>query len=284
MSKVATRWQVMKVATGELGYVERGGRDGRSGNITKYWKAHYPQWQGQPWCGAFIYWVLRKVGVVDKPLGKTGIFYTPAIVAAAKRQGIWRSDSVASLNKIKPGDLVLFNFGSGGAKHVEFAEKALGNGRVQCIGGNTSGTNRGSQNDGGGVYRRTRDRGSIMGYVDMSRWLADNASGLSKSAKAKQPAETTSSNWSKKAIAEHGVLSTATIKRWQAEVGVKSDGIVGPATRKAVQRWLKVSADGIWGRQTYRALQKKVGSKADGLIGPNTIKALQRYLNRTRKK
>src|SRR5690625_5976639 len=66
MSKVATRWQVMKVATAELGYVERGGRDGRSGNITKYWKAHYPQWQGQPWCGAFIYWVLRKVGVVDK--------------------------------------------------------------------------------------------------------------------------------------------------------------------------------------------------------------------------
>ena len=34
---MATREQVLQTAASQLGYTESGGKDGRSGNITKYW-------------------------------------------------------------------------------------------------------------------------------------------------------------------------------------------------------------------------------------------------------
>lgn len=179
-AKTVTRWQITQTAAKEVGYTETGGRDGRSGNITKYWAARYPAWQGQPWCGAFVDWVLARHRVDGYPIGRNGIFYTPSIVAAAKSKGVWRTNLAGA----QPGDIVLFNFGSGGAKHVGFVEKYLGSGRVQTIEGNTSSGNVGSQNDGGGVYRRTRTGSTIMGYVDMSKWLAKNAADL-KGAKPK---------------------------------------------------------------------------------------------------
>mgnify|MGYP002651040399 CR=1 FL=1 len=292
MSKAATRWQVMKTAAGELGYVEKGGSTGRNGNITKYWEAHYPQWQGAAWCGAFVYWVLQKRGVKDVPLGKTGIFYTPAIVNSARAQGVWRAES--QLSSAQPGDLVLFDFdGSGNAKHVGFVEKYLGNGLVQTIEGNTSGTNVGSQNDGGGVYRRVRGGATIMGFVDMSRWVARNAKdpdykgykgGTSTPSKPAAPkVDNTRAKWLKTPLKEHGDLSVGTIKRLQAEVNVTIDGQIGPQTRKAVQKWLGVTADGVWGPKTVKALQKKVGTKVDGQWGRATTTALQRHLNSKRR-
>ena len=277
MSK-PTRFRVMQTAAKELGYAEQGGSDGRSGNITKFWADHYPQWQGSPWCGAFVYWVLQKHKVGDHPIGKTGIFYTPAIVNAAKAQGIWRSDSTASLSKIKPGDLVLFDFnGSGNAQHVGFAEKYLGGGNVQTIEGNTSPTNRGSQNNGGGVYRRVRNTASIMGYVDMSKWLATGTGTTAAKTESR-------STWLSKKIAVHGWLSPATIKRLQAEVGAPVDGILGPQTKKAVQKWLGVSQDGVWGPKTHAALRKRLGaSNPTGGLTKDLIKAWQRHLNSTRR-
>lgn len=288
-AKKATRWQVMKTAASEVGYVEGGGRDGRSGNITKYWADRYPAWQGQPWCGAFVDWCLAQHGVDGYPIGRNGIFYTPAIVAAAKSKGVWRSDSRASLSKIQPGDLVLFDFnGSGNAKHVGLAEKYVGNGNVQTIEGNTSPTNRGSQNNGGGTYRRTRNTASIMGYVDMSKWLAKDASELAGGkATQKKPSTQTSlrKTWLSKELMTHGKLSVGTVKRLQAEVGVTIDGVLGPQTKKAVQRWLGVTADGIWGPKTYEAMRRKL--KTTNLKGGWTIdlgRALQRWLNAHRRK
>lgn len=280
MSK-ATRWQIIKTATGQVGYTEGGGRDGRSGNITKYWAKHYPQWQGSPWCGAFVYWVLQSVGVIDEPVGKTGIFYTPSIVNAAKSKGVWHDDS--QLSKAKPGDLVLFDFnGSNYAKHVGFVEKYLGNGVVQTIEGNTSPTNRGSQNNGGGVYRRVRDSSSVMGFVDMSKWVSDSAPSK-YTPPPKKNAPSAESTWRNRAIMVDGDLGPNTVRRLQAEVGVTVDGALGPNTKKAVQRWVGVSADGVWGPATIKAIQRKVGSRQDGDIGPNTIKALQNWLNNHRR-
>ena len=283
-AKTATRWQIMKTAASEVGYVESGGRDGRSGNITKYWSARYPAWQGQPWCGAFVDWVLAKHGVDGYPIGRNGIFYTPSIVAAAKSKGVWRSDSTASLSKIQPGDLVLFDFnGSGNAQHVGLAEKYVGNGMVQTIEGNTSPTNRGSQNNGGGTYRRTRNTASIMGYVDMSSWLAKNKSDLAggKTAQPKTTSQTSlRKTWMAKEIAEHGSLSPATVKRLQAQVGTTIDGQLGPATRKAVQRWVNVTADGYWGPKTYAGIRRKIGAtNKTGGWSVDLCKALQRWLN-----
>lgn len=280
MSKPTTRWQVMQTAAAEIGYVESGGSDGRSGNITKFWADRYPEWQGQPWCGAFVDWCLAQRGADGYPIGRNGIFYTPAIVTAARSKGVWRSDSTDSLSQIKPGDLVLFDFnGSGNAQHVGFAEKYVGNGLVQTIEGNTSPTNVGSQNNGGGVYRRTRNTESIMGYVDMSEWLAERAA-----ATPAKPTSTLREQWLAKKIAEHGSLSVGTVKRLQAEVNVTIDGKIGPQTRKAVQRWLGVTADGQWGPQTYAALRRKVGAtNPTGGWTKDLGRALQRWLNEHRR-
>lgn len=221
-------------------------------------------------------------------LGRNGIFYTPSIVASAKIKGGWRSDSTASLAKIQPGDLVLFDFGSGGAQHVGFAEKYLGGGIVQTIEGNTSSTNVGSQNNGGGTYRRQRSADSIMGYVDLSTWLAKNKSDLAGAKKThhdQYPGRQAPRAVARALIKVHddGRLSPATAKRLQAQVGVPIDGLIGPTTRKGVQRRLGVTPDGIWEKKTYSALQRKVGAKTiTGRWSPWLGRALQTWLNKHR--
>lgn len=265
MSK-PTRWQIVTTAAAELGYTET------PNNITKFWAARYPAWQGQPWCGCFVDWVLAKHGVEDYPIGRNGIFYTPAIVSSAKAKGAWRDDS--TLSNAQPGDLVLFDFnGSDNAKHVGFIEKVLPGGLVQTIEGNTSSGTAGSQNDGGGVYRRVRGTATVMGYVDMSQVLALDA-GDKKAAR----------DWKRTRLAVHGKLTAGTISRLQAEVGVPIDGVLGPVTKRAVQRWVGVTPDGVWGKKTLRAIQVKVGTKKPtGRMTPDgLVKPMQRWLNDNR--
>lgn len=274
MSK-PTRWQVMQTAAAELGYTEQ------RNNITKFWAARFPAWQGQPWCGAFVDWVLAERDADGNPIGRNGIFYTPSIVASARSRGVWRSES--DMAQAQPGDIVLFDFdGTGKAKHVGFIEKYLGAGLVQTIEGNTSSGNAGSQNDGGGVYRRVRSGATIMGWVDMSQWLAKNAAELGGISKPK-PASALRKTWLAKKVMDHGKLSVGTVKRLQAQVDVTIDGALGPNTRKAVQRWLGVTPDGVWGPKTYSALQRKVGAtKTTGRWSPWLCTALQRWLNEHR--
>jgi len=45
------------------------------------------------------------------------------------------------------------------ANHVELVVKNLGDGRLECVGGNTS--KGGQNNNGGGIYRQPRNAGLI---------------------------------------------------------------------------------------------------------------------------
>lgn len=270
-----TRWQVATTAAKYIGTKETPA----GSNRTKFWEKYYPAWQGSPWCGAFVHYVLAELGVAGKPSDITRIFYTPAIVADARSLGWWRDDS--SLSQAKPGDLVLFDFdGTGNAKHVGFIEKMVGNGVVQTIEGNTSPGVAGSQNDGGGVYRRWRDTKTVMGYVDMGAVLLERAP-----SKAPSPSSG-GRDWSRVLLKTHGQWTSGTVSRLQAEVGVKVDGVLGPQTRRAVQRWLGVTQDGVWGKKTIAALQAKVGvKKPTGRMTPTgVVKPLQRWLNDNRPK
>lgn len=96
------------------------------------------------WCGSFVHGCL-KAGGVDLP---DGVRYCPTILVWA-RQG---SYGLSLTTTPKPGDLALFDFGGDGVMdHVGLVESAPTN-----IEGNTSPGTGGSQNNGGGVYRRTR--------------------------------------------------------------------------------------------------------------------------------
>lgn len=107
------------------------------------------------WCGAFVGYCAHKAS--GCMFSKRNIVYTPAIVADAKarRNGFsgWHSISQA-----KPGDFALFNWPGGEfVDHVEIVVRNLGDGRLECIGGNTSeGT---LNNNGGGIFRQIRRTG-----------------------------------------------------------------------------------------------------------------------------
>lgn len=103
-----------------------------------------------PWCGAASNAFCMAGGV---PSGAGWIGYTPAIIAHAKAgTGGWSWHSTA-----EPGDLVLFDAPGGDpAQHVGMVEKVIAAGHVVSIEGNTSGGSGGSQDNGGGVFRRDR--------------------------------------------------------------------------------------------------------------------------------
>jgi hypothetical protein len=96
-----------------------------------------------PWCGCFANACLVAAGFPTQPW----LRYCPWIESRAKSgEGGW---SWHSMNKARPGDLVLF--GNGIARHVE-----LYGGDGVTYGGNTSSGNVGSQDNGGGVFARRR--------------------------------------------------------------------------------------------------------------------------------
>lgn len=116
-----------------------------------------------PWCGCFVHEATSRAGV--KFLHPGRIAYTPYIVQDGDRN-VNGLRSVRNISAVKPGDWAVFNFGSGGAKHVGIVTAInLAKGEVTCIEGNTSPGLKGSQNNGEGVYRRYRPVGHVLRFV-----------------------------------------------------------------------------------------------------------------------
>lgn len=110
-------------------------------------------YDGVAWCGCFTASAAVEEAGADIPL-KARLAYTPYICAdaSAGTNGLTR----VPFDQVQEGDLVVFNFGSGIAKHVGLAVGPFSNGYTDCIEGNTSSGSSGSQDNGGGVFRRQR--------------------------------------------------------------------------------------------------------------------------------
>lgn len=122
------------------------------------WQRDVAGIDGQPWCGAFQGYALRHVAGIEVA---PGIVYTPNIINYAK-SGTGGFVSWHPWSKRKPGDLVLFKWpgvSSAPCDHVGM----LDDDRVHTIEGNTSSGDSGSQNNGGGVYRRDRGSQFVVG-------------------------------------------------------------------------------------------------------------------------
>jgi cell wall-associated NlpC family hydrolase len=155
---------VVAKAITQLGVVEKGGADGKSGNIVPYW-----DWwkactgendQGQSWCACFVSWCFAEVlaSSLVAAKNKYGFIYCPDGVNYFKKK-----NQLVDPTKALPGDIVFFDWeGKGIADHVGIVE-SVGAGFISTIEGNTSAEGAsGSQQNGGGVYRRKRYFGKTI--------------------------------------------------------------------------------------------------------------------------
>lgn len=140
---------ILAEATKELGYTETP----PGSNRTKFAK-EAGHANGQPWCATFVVAMARRVGV--KLPSESA--YTPTMAAAMRE---WQ-------RLPQPGDLAFFNFPNDGKnriQHVGIVESVdFTKATVTCIEGNTSSGTSGSQDNGGGVYRRTRPFSHVVGF------------------------------------------------------------------------------------------------------------------------
>ena len=125
-------------------------------------KTMYGKWyglNGQPWCAMFVSWVFNQAGEGER-------------VAASSNKGFascdaglrWftRKRKLVPIGQAQPGDLVFFQFDDDAQPdHVGIVAKNTGK-QLICIEGNTSPDNKGSQSNGGGVYRKKRPYSVVM--------------------------------------------------------------------------------------------------------------------------
>ena len=136
---------IIEIAKKEVGTIE-----GPKDNETKYGK-----WTGAnflPWCQSFVSWCAFTAGVKDFPK-------TAATIAASdwfKKKDRWAD---ARNDDPTPGDWIYFDFPDDGVNrisHVGLCIKNNGDGTIQVIEGNTSGTAKGDQRNGGMCVEKTR--------------------------------------------------------------------------------------------------------------------------------
>lgn len=166
MAQLTPRGKALRWATKHRGITEQpagSNRDNRKDGIRKAQVdcAGGGSWLiGQPWCGVWCFNALQAAGV-------RGISSRQASVAlieddAKKRRGPfagWTRDP----GKVLRGDLVVL-FGRG--VHVGLVREVdAKRGIVICDEGNTSSGSAGSQDNGGGAYRRVRPLSAVHGFA-----------------------------------------------------------------------------------------------------------------------
>jgi hypothetical protein len=139
------RDRFIQVAWQEVGYVE-----GPKENETKYGKemgANY-----LPWCGSFVMWCAKKVGLVIP-----NVILTSAGAQSFQSRKRWQDAASATP---EPGDLAFFDFPGDGVERISHIGIVIGvqakKGIVHTIEGNTSGDSKGDQRNGGMVVFKTR--------------------------------------------------------------------------------------------------------------------------------
>jgi hypothetical protein len=160
MADKGTLKAIIEVAKKEVGTIE-----GPKDNETKY--GAWMKVNFQPWCQSFVSWCAFTSGLDPKKYPKSA-----STVAASdwfKKNSRW---SDARNDDPTPGDWIFFDFPDDGVNrisHVGICIKNNGDGTIQVIEGNTSGTAKGDQRNGGMCVEKTR------GYVKNNKKKLINA-------------------------------------------------------------------------------------------------------------
>ena len=152
--------KLIQIAKNEVGYLEKASNsqlDSKTANAvennyTKYWRDIKPDYQGQPWCAAFVSWCMMKAFGLDaakKLLKHWPYVYCPTM-----------ADLFTLNSNPKVGDIVIFKHGDT-FTHTGFVTKVAGD-RFWTIEGNTSGAS-GIVANGGGVYQKSYYNSNLPG-------------------------------------------------------------------------------------------------------------------------
>ena len=196
---------IIEVAKKEIGTIE-----GPKDNETKY--GAWMKVNFQPWCQSFVSWCAFTAGVAKFPKSAS----TVAASDQFKKEGRW---SDARNDDPMPGDWIFFDFPEDGVNrisHVGLCIKNNGDGTIQVIEGNTSGTAKGDQRNGGMCVEKTRGYvknnkkkliNAVVGWGRPVYSGEENAPLLNKLAAA--PAKTTSADAAKNSVAPKTINSKA---------------------------------------------------------------------------
>lgn len=151
--------KVIEIARAELGVTE----SPAGSNRVKYWDLFGPEWQGQPWCCAFLAWVYQQAGERMAFFGGGKTASCSMLLRWYREQGL-----VYSVAEVKVGDIVILNFhGTKDTEHCGLVTKVsgrridVGTLVITTIEGNTSPSD-GSQSNGGMVCEKTRYPSQIV--------------------------------------------------------------------------------------------------------------------------
>lgn len=110
----------------------------------------------QFWCADFVVACARDVGLALPSESA----YTPTLADGFRRAGRWFSTDP------QPGDLAFIDFPRDNKTRIQHVAVvvAVEGDRLRTIEGNTSSGERGSQDNGGGVFARVRSRNIVVGF------------------------------------------------------------------------------------------------------------------------
>ena len=264
MSAKGSLEAIIAIAKTEIGTIE-----GPKDNETKYGK-----WTGAnflPWCQSFVSWCAFTAGLDPKKYPKSA-----ATVAASdwfKKNDRWAD---ARNDDPTPGDWIYFDFPDDGVNrisHVGICIKNNGDGTIQVIEGNTSGTAKGDQRNGGMCVEKTRAyvknnkpklMNAIVGWGRPVYAGEENLPLLSKVGSSDAPVKsgsitTPSAPIAKKEFKPFKIgAKGSSVKTVQEALGLTADGEFGPGTEKAVKAFQKLKSlkvTGIVDAQTYKAIR-----------------------------
>jgi hypothetical protein len=139
---------ILTIAKGEVGVMENGRN--RGPRVEEYLDCVGLE-PGNPWCAAFVSWVLSQAGEHRVRAGGALKLYA--------RSPVWSTTQTPT-----PGSIFVIDHG-GGLGHCGFVDEVCGD-ELITIEGNT---NPGGSREGDGVYIRTRRRAEInRGFIDLS--------------------------------------------------------------------------------------------------------------------
>ena len=144
--------KLIQIAKNEVGYLEKASNsqldsktaNAGENNYTKYWRDIKPDYQGQPWCAAFVSWCFMKAFGQEK--AKKLLKHWPYVYCPTLGNLFTRNANP------KIGDIVIF-YRNGTFAHTGIVTAVIGD-RFYTIEGNTSGAS-GIIANGGGVCAKS---------------------------------------------------------------------------------------------------------------------------------